>query len=351
MRTLILFILIFGPKTGWFDTRLLLIVLPFILRRWFIDKTLFLIFSLFLVYSFSIDLLNVNRIESTEYLQYARVLLDIILVPWIVRTFRINLKHVILVLGVHLSVVLLTLISVDIKNVIDGLIGFNKSLKPLRRNGLTMGYDMSGYLLIVLFLLASQLNRKRLLSGLSLLGVIFTSRVSILLSIIIILIKNILSHFYIVLAIVGFLFLILYEELIEIYSLAIVVIGLKESPLESYGGYAIYSLNSLSEQIFIWPKTTREWMFGFEKRIVDSGWSMLLQNVGSLGVFLLLMMYRHIAKITHHQKVFVFILLVTFILNFKNAYLLTRNSFELILVLAFIFKYDNSFTEVRRIWG
>lgn len=341
MRLIILFILIFGPKIGWFDTRIILLILPLIISNWTFDKGLIGLFIFYLTGILAIDVLINNELSTQEYLRYFRVLTGIIIIPGSIKFFRVKKTHLITILSIHLFIVLVTLFFPFLKNSVDVIVGFEKSLKPFRRNGLTMGYDMAGFLLFVLIILTTNDRRQRVVNSLSYIGVFFTSRVSIVLSYMFYIFRKMVQNIYVFLAVVFITVFVYWNKIMDYYDLILILLGIKTTNLDTFGGYAVYSLSSLQEQIFVWPKTLKELIFGYSAKTVDSGWSMLIQNAGILGLSMVFGLYKYMYKFSGKNKIFLLIVFTAFLLNTKNSYLLSRNSFETLLILASIQRYDN----------
>lgn len=115
------------------------------------------------------------------------------------------------------------------------------------------------------------------------------------------------------------------------------LLGFVSSDLESYGGYAIYSLESLLDQIFTWPTNLKDWVFGYKEESVDSGYSMIIMKYGLVGLLIILNFYRKLSKMVKINKnIFLTIILLMFVLNIKNEYFLTRGITEILLLLAFL---------------
>ena len=128
------------------------------------------------------------------------------------------------------------------------------------------------------------------------------------------------------------------------------LLGLAEGSLESYGGYAVYSLDSLFQQIFIWPGDLQGWLFGYYGDRKDSGWSMAIAYYGIILTSMVVTVYYILYKLGRKNGLIFYIILVTFIVNIKNDYLFTRNSFELILIISLILRNDNT-TSLRTLWS
>ena len=272
MRLIILFILIFGPKIGWFDTRIFLLILPLIISNWTFDKGLIGLFIFYLTGILAIDVLINYELFTQEYLRYFRVLTGIIIIPGSIKFFRVKKNHLITILSIHLFIVLATLFFPFLKNSVDVFVGFEKSLKPFRRNGLTMGYDMAGFLLFILIILTTNDRRQRVVNMLSFIGVFFTSRVSIVLSGIFYFFRKMVQNTYVFLAVVLITVFVYWNKIMDYYDFILILLGIKTTDLDTFGGYAVYSLSSLQEQIFVWPKTLKELIFGYSDKRVDSGW-------------------------------------------------------------------------------
>ena len=146
---------------------------------------------------------------------------------------------------------------------------------------------------------------------------------------------------YVFLAVVFITVFVYWNKIMDYYDLILILLGIKTTDLDTFGGYAVYSLSSLQEQIFVWPKTLKELIFGYSDKTVDSGWSMLIQNAGIMALSMVFGLYRYMYKLSGKNKIFLLIVITAFLLNIKNSYLLSRNSFETLLILAYIQRYDN----------
>ena len=342
LKYFILIILIFGPKFGFFDTRLLLLPLLFFFD---FQSNKIIVPILFLILYFFLKELSIyQNIDLTETLRLFKLLYVLLLIDIFSKLFNYTLKDLAIVLLIHVFFVIIMNEVEFIRDLIHNFYGFSKTFKQFRSTGLTLGYDISGFISIIAFIIWRNINIRSLYRYIILISIItsvfLTSRVSLLVLFILLLYysRNIILNNKLI---SGFLFLfvlLLFKDFIfDIYSQIKVLLGFVNSDLESYGGYAVYSLETLYDQIFIWPTNLEDWFFGYKDEKVDSGYSMMIMKYGLVGFLIILNFYRKLSKMVKINKnIFVTIILLMFVLNIKNEYFLTRGITEILLLLAFL---------------
>jgi hypothetical protein len=350
LKYFILIILIFGPKFGFFDTRLLLLPLLFFFD---FQSNKIIVPILFLILYFFLKELSIyQNIDLTETLRLFKLLYVLLLIDIFSKLFNYTLKDLAIVLLIHVFFVIIMNEVEFIRDLIHNFYGFSKSYKQFRSTGLTLGYDISGFISIIAFIIwrciKIKLWQKNIILLFIIVSVFLTSRVSLIVLFILLLYysRNIILKNKLISGLLCLVVLLLIKDFIfEAYSQFLVIFGFISTDIESYGGYAIYSLESLYDQIFTWPTNLEGWLFGYKDEKVDSGYSMIIMKYGLVGLLIILTFYLKLSKIVKFNKhIFLTIILLMFVLNFKNEYFLTRGITEILLLLAFLNeKNENNF--------
>lgn len=342
MKYLLIFVLIFGPKFGFFDTRLILF--PLLLFFDFsINKIISIVLCL-LIYLLFKDIVLFQELHFNELLRLLRLIYAVILIDIFSKNFGYSLKDIGIVLLIHVFFVILMNEFESIRNVIHSIYGFTKSTKEFRSTGLTIGYDISGFISIISFIIWRKIKIRNYYKNIILcfifLAVLLSSRVSMFVMVILLFLyskKIMLNNKMISLFLILIFIFFSRNYIYELYNQIKIFFGFIESDVESFGGYAVYSIESLIDQIFIWPTDIVGWLFGFTDEKVDSGYSMIIMEYGLIGLVIILSFYKKLFKMDKtHNIIFSSILILMFILNIKNEYFLTRGITEILLLLAFI---------------
>ena len=342
MKYILIFILIFGPKFGFFDTRLLL--LPLLVFFDFQSNKIIVPILFLILYFFLKEILLYQSIDLTESLRLFKLLYVLLLITVFSKFFDYTLKDLAVILIVHVFFVIIMNEFQFIRDLFHDIYGFSKSDKQFRSSGLTLGYDISGFIAIISFIIWRNIKIRSLYRYIILISIItsvfLTSRVSLLVLFILLLYysRNIIINNKLISGVLFLFVLLLFKDFIfDIYSQLTVLLGFVSSDLESYGGYAIYSLESLFDQIFTWPTNLEDWVFGYKDEKVDSGYSMIIMKYGLVGFLIILNFYRKLSKMVKINKnIFLTIILLMFVLNIKNEYFLTRGITEILFLLAFL---------------
>jgi len=159
-----------------------------------------LIVIFILIYLFSLMLLN-GTFLIVQLGRYLRTIISIISIWGVVVSTNQNNETVIYslikVLSIHAALVLFTSLSIDAQETLAIFTGFEKKIRLFRSTGLMIGFDMSGLLCIVGYVISftypeiyKKRHRVKIMMLLFIIATIFTSRFSILSLIIIIVLTN-----------------------------------------------------------------------------------------------------------------------------------------------------------------
>ena len=184
----ILFIAIFGPKFGIFDTRLFLaffiyLLYPGDLKN--LPKTIvFLFICLFFLTGYSLLVYIFNESDYVDSLRYLRCIFGTFLVVHLFKNFDFKLifNTLIFVLLLHIISIYTSVLFPQSQAFFAYISGYNKDFRPFRVSGLVAGFDIAGILsLITSYLLYELVNIEKkkifyILFFLSYFSVFFTSR-------------------------------------------------------------------------------------------------------------------------------------------------------------------------------
>ncbi|MDX2505425.1 MAG: hypothetical protein QNL62_13250 [Gammaproteobacteria bacterium] len=270
------------------------------------------------------------------------------------------------VLLVNAIVIIASIFIPEIKSYLAGLYGFNKKFVALRSFGLTAGYDTAGYLCI--FGAIFSFARAYYKTGISysiialvfIVAAIFTSRSAMMLA------ATLITGVCVVFVLKG-------RWSLKVISVGYIVAGVsvafyyvvplilssfffQTSDVDYTSNYAVTDLSSWYETMWILPEHTASVLLGTGKVVQtsDLGYVRMIYMIGVLGLLLVALMYIYMffvikalsrsAKCGCFQidlggRVLVFsllaILLLMYIINFKNLYFLSRGYHELIVILFF----------------
>lgn len=334
--------MLFGPKVaGIIDVKILLVPLVYFVK-FKVVKPLVIPLLLLVMLGFIVGLIE-GSVMFQSNIRLVRVILAVLIAEPLVRIFRVTDKDILRVLYLHVAAIFLMMNSASWYAFFKEWVGFTKGYKIYRYFGLVNGYDLAGLLAIIVMQLSYYLHF-RLGRVLALVGSFFTSRVTIILGILIgswSFFKS-LSAVFRVLLIIVLTITVLYNRmlLVEFYSSYSYVIGIGDGA-DSLGGYAVYSLSELFSSIFYWPSSVFTWLFGGSEIRVDSGYSMLILQYGFVGACLTLMFYLRLWRQSASHRIVGFILLLVLLLSLKNEYLFTRSITELLLLFSFVRYNEN----------
>lgn len=345
IRYFLILLIVFGPKAfGMVDSRLLL--LPFILVCDF-RKTLRLILPLMLLILVSFASFMISGVIIGEnVLRLLRVIILCCITESVTRMFRIQSRTLGLVLLTQALVIVGMFISPFFYDIIRNIIGFTKGIKEFRYFGLVLGYDLSGLIVIISMVHILIYNKNKVLAFVTWLVSLLTSRVTMVFStggLLLYLWKNTPNYGkYLSIFLIILMTWISWPILSPYFSQLLAIFGFIEGDVH-LNGYAIYSINSLLDQVLAWPSGIGEWLLGGSVIRVDGGWSMLLLRYGILGGCLVLYFYSILWRKLRSDTFGKFLILSVILLSIKNEYFLTRNITEIILVYYFIRINESSF--------
>lgn len=358
-------IALFGPKFGVFDTKLLLIPVSILFIKKedaiFSKQEITLLISLLIlsIYSFFLFLLLP---PDLEFLRYFRSTLSLLLLFVIFRrTLNPNsiLTIILFCLSLHSLSIYISFLFPSFQQILSELYGTRVVFQ--RYAGLTSGYDISGFFAIfgcyISYLFYKKNNNfKYILYALFFYGsIFFTSRVSILIIIVLTLYFIFREQFYskfsfkkfiIIFTILTTLYLALNKYIIPIFISSIQIEFFESySELGDSSSVQSYSKDNpieVLENFIVLPKTDLEIFFGANRfPASDSGYIQTINTIGVFGLVITLYFYISLYYFVRNDlisKLIKFLLILTIILSIKNQYFFTRGVFELIIVLYLLFK-------------
>ena len=125
MKYILIFILIFGPKFGFFDTRLLL--LPLLVFFDFQSNKIIVPILFLILYFFLKEILLYQSIDLTESLRLFKLLYVLLLITVFSKFFDYTLKDLALILLVHVFFVIIMNEFQFIRDLFHDIYGFSKS--------------------------------------------------------------------------------------------------------------------------------------------------------------------------------------------------------------------------------
>ncbi len=381
---IIIFLALFGPKlSGIVDLSLLGGVLGLVFFIFLKDalvsrEYIFVVIFVAVVVAYSILMVLVNDTGDTQpILRHFRALISTMLLGLVFYNLSINnllysirlVNILIAVLLVNAIVIIISIPVPDIKVYLAELYGFNKKFVDLRGFGLTSGYDTAGYLCIIGAILSAFKIYYKGESWYSLIIIVFivatffTSRSSMMLAgflTIGICVAFILKGRWILKIVsVGYIVAGIYVSIYYVLPLVLSTFawGALQASNNNYtSNFAATDLSLWYETMWILPENLISVLFGAGEvvKTSDLGYVSLIFMIGIVGLAWVAFMYMYIffvAKALHNSvkceylKVDVgrnillwslmSIILLMYVINFKNLYFLTRGYHELIIILFF----------------
>ena len=240
------------------------------------------------------------------------------------------------------------------ENVIHDFIGFSKSHKDFRSTGLTMGYDVNGLILLITGYYLYLVRGKTLVSFVVFIVALFTSRVTIILSLLSLIVitimkigqrKNIARGIVLIAGVsIG-----LYSFYQSMGRFLLASVTLTQSSDLISTSYSRTTSKGLLETLFVVPGDVITWIFGrsiFPK--TDSGYLQMIFACGMLGLIMTIFYYFSLRSLAlrnlkglkfNSGKLFInLIFFFTFLLSIKNQYFFTRGIFELTVLIIMIYE-------------
>ncbi len=376
---------LFGPKYGFFDSRLLLF--PILLMFYGRDSLFFTkdqlillgIILFLLLYSFVLFILFP---ANPEFLRYFRSFISLFCLSFILRynnSFESALSILVNVLILHPLAIYFSIVSPSIQVILAKVFQFVAENRDLRYNGLTAGFDIAGYLsisgfLICLFIFYRDNKVSSVIKALVFfISVFFTSRTSI---VVLLFVSTLLFFQFLVsskfsikkIFFGGVLFTVtamtVYEHILPNFISTIEIelfADLSEKGNdEAVLTYAKTDPVQMLIDFIILPKSIIGLFFGENvSPLSDSGYIQTINAVGLLGLFISLLFYcKMYIKFKYNDfndllkinmlKALRMIIIITLLLCIKNQYLFTRGTFELVAFMYMILSLPSNVVAEKR---
>jgi hypothetical protein len=366
-------IALFGPKYGFFDSRMLLIPLLLYfnkINRLVLTRDYYALVAICFILILYSSLQFALFPPNPEFLRYIRAFISLICLPFIFNTnCESAIKVVINVLILHPIAIFVSMYSPSIQSLLAVVFQFVSETRNIRFNGLTAGFDIAGYLsisgflLTIVYYLSNPKISYLIKSAIFYISAFFTSRGSIIIILTITLViffqyllssKLTLKKLLIVSS-----FLSIISVLVFKYVLPNIISTVELEFLKNYSDlgneeavttYARTDPYEMLKSFIILPKTNLGLFFGQNSAVFsDSGYIKTINTIGILGLFISVFFYIRLyqsLKIIQRNSFFLknisrslkIIILITLILTIKNQYLFTRGSFELLIMIYFASK-------------
>ncbi len=378
---IIIFLSLFGPKiAGVVDLSVLggvfgLVFLMFFKKVLVCREYIIVVTFVATVAFYSMLVVSLNGFEDIQpVLRHSRALMSTVLLGLFFYNLAANsvlssgkLTNILIaVLLVNAIVIIVSIFVPDMKPYLAWLYGFNKKFVALRSFGLTAGYDTAGYLCIfggILSFTSAYYKagiRYSIIAMVFIVAAILTSRSSMMLAVtlmigvcVVFLLKGrwslkVVSVGYIVAGVSVAIYYVVPLILSSFFS--------QTSEVDYTGNYAVTDLSGWYETMWILPEHTMSVLLGAGKIVQtsDLGYVHMIYMIGVLGLLLVVSMYMYmffvIKTLSRSAKCKCFqidsegrvlalslvaIILLMYIINFKNLYFLTRSYHELIVILFF----------------
>jgi len=380
----IIFISIFGPKFGFFDTSLLgsligIIILS-LLKKIKIPKDGFSLFIfLTIILSYSIIIFFVSETSNLyPVLRGTRALLATLLLGIVVYNFPLRISSM---LNITIIIILINAIVIFIQILMPGiqvyfakLYEFNKTIRNMRAFGLTAGFDTAGFLCVkgivlsgVSFLVIKKSMKYILVLSIFSIATLFTSRSTMALSVFIVLgfalvfiIKSKFKYKLLGIITIVLIFLALFYYIIPIFSetFYLNIFDSFESDNPASEQFAKTNISTWINNRWILPENEYNLIFGSTVNPdSDVGYIILIHMIGIIGLILVVSFYfLMLSKVLKNSKTFLpfkgrchlisiekillisltIIICLEFVTNIKNLYFFTRSHYELTVILFFL---------------
>jgi hypothetical protein len=329
---LLLILLVFPPKNIYIDSLSILLIIVFqfnTVRNKFNKKILIIEFILLLIIYHSLIVFIVNANEEYYFIfRNIRALLNSYIALYLfkrLKKYDVFIKYLLILIFIHSILLIIQVTNKDIFIFFANIYGYKKKYLPLRGIGLTPGMDTAGYYcnigIYILLKKKTSIKFNRIITFTIFLASFFTSRTSIILTLLIV-----ISQFpYLILAIIPIIYYFIFRFLGNI--------NLDNS-------YSTQTGNILLNMVIL-PDYILEILFGLNKNVnSDIGYIKIIFGGGVVYLFLLLILYTlpllmMQSKSTRQDYLFL-ALFSFFIMNIKSFSLLSRGLFE-IQFLIFLF--------------
>lgn len=378
---LYMFFLLFGPKYGFVDSRLILLPVGLLLSNGFIlsNRTFRLsIIALIILFLYSLFLFILNDFRDPDFLRYFRGIISLLAMGLLFNSKKIGLQRILnsffQVLLTNAIIMLLMLLFPSIKTLIYSFLNLEILHRYLRVTGLTAGYDIAGFITILCTVYAytyyneTGRNRHLFFMILSASLTLFTSRGNMIyLSILFLfLLKSYFLNTTISLKKILFLFLLFLIAVVFIYKLILPVFTqtmisghVENRTPENYKflfkSYGYTDPVAMLKSFIKLPDSFMGIVFGAS--IIprsDSGYIQTINAIGIIGLIFTLgfyyatysnirFFYKNIGptitasvlpKVIMNSAMLIFFL--SLVASIKNQYFFTRSVFEMFIFCSFV---------------
>lgn len=360
---IIILLIFFGPKFGFLDfsffTSLFVIILNINKLRGLNKITFFfplLTIVLIICLTLLSNIFSLSDFDLSIILRYFRAFVGFFAASII--SFNLTSKKLIntiqLLLILNSIIVILQVIFPFLHDSMATITGYDKKYLPFRGYGLTNGYDIAGLfttiglLLSVKFPIFKKKLSKLIINLIFIISAVFISRLtaSFVLLITLWLLYN--KH-KLILPILSFILLFMfYLDSFNLYTQLIHYFNLISS-IDISQSYSSSSVDILKD-MFIIPDDTLGLFLGNGSNpfYVDIGYIKIIFMHGLVGLILIISFYLRLystLRLTDRvifNNIFLWIVFLTFMFNFKNLFFLSRGIFELTMMFYFtILAYKN----------
>ena len=362
---IIILLIVFGPKFGFLDlsffTSFFVIILNFKRLRSLNKITFFfpllLILLIITITSLS-NIFSISDFDSSIILRYFRALVGFfaayVISSNLTRKKLINTIQLLLIL--NSIIVILQILFPVLHDSMAIFTGYNKKYIPFRGFGLTNGYDIAGLfttiglLISIKFPIFNKKLSKLIINLIFIVSAVFISRLTTF-SVLLITLWLLFNKYKLILPILSFvLFFTLYLDFFNLHTQLIHYYDLLLSVdiTQSYSSSSVDLLRSM----FIIPDDTLSLFLGDGSNpfYVDIGYVKIIFMHGLVGLIVIISFYLGLYSIVRSadrvvfKNLFLWIIFLTFIFNFKNLFFFSRGIFEITMMFYFtilIYKNEN----------
>ena len=371
------FFMIFGTKIGVFDFTLFTGLLGILViltqsKKINISRKLFKLLYYLMIVIF-IAIISIIYNSSSEFdiiLRYIRVLLNLISIYLVISNVKLNPLEVfevlITVLFLNAVVIVIGALNVNFQSLISNFTGYSKTVRFGRSTGLTIGFDITGLLVVIGFLgtaifhILSSKDQSVKLIVFSI-AALLTTRFTMFLYIIVLLYVRYLfkKHGLIFETIIYNITLIVTSIIsISLFTLSVsfggsssqfisknqVISNVVNSLVESY---ASTNLESTLTQHYDFSHVSNWFIgdaYGFR---ADPGYTLTIYSIGVIGLIFSIVFYLNFMRLAIkktnqlevdlYRVIVLFWVIVVMLFNTKNSYFFTRNISETGFAIFFIY--------------
>lgn len=332
---------------------------------------------LYIIIMHSLVLVSIYNTENMfEFLRSARAISTYVVIFLFLSSGEYSLKQVMntlmLVLLVHALSIIVGIVFPTFKEVIQPISQYSIEFMKARSSGLLSGYDDAGYLCnigLLLVLVKNTIQKKKLVdiyAFVFMIAAILTSRVNIVLMVIVLVIIFILnirkmnikgllniSKYLVGIGIFAIIILALTTNigfglrttLLQNYPRLISIVNLMEG---SYTDYGVYS-GVISRHLNISDLSLNQIFFGagFRKTTSDVGYVKTIYSIGVIGILLQMIVYVRAIINVHRMRIknkynstfqissltFIIAVILMFTMELKISFIFSSTTFEMLSVL------------------